>query len=498
MRPVSQKQYRYLKAIMSGKPGHSSRGDRIPKSVASKYDLDGDADKLPKTKNKEHGGGSWEHDKHHSKKHKDVKKSFEEFYKGQAVGAVIINKQGHILIGQDHEGRWQTSGGHIENGEDAIQALLREVQEETGLTPTIHSHIGDIKSEGNHAKVFAITNFSGKLGSKTDGELKNLKFVAPADLPKENMRHCAVESLKLYFNGKLSKNLSDMVALEILEKNIIRSQVGTDVVYEMKHSDALQLVGTSTFRWLRSITAGMKDEDFKEVEFDTYKIHLRRHASDVYSGRIVDGHKLVHQWTNRSLPSMAAEIMSVFEWYQPEDEKELHEIKDSDLEDGALEGGLSSLMDNFKRHNIGNIYNEMSTIRNEIRQGVAVDLQQVEQRIMKLFDRLDETIATISGQHNKLCSSAGEELDVVHQKLAALQSQLDSIGLKPTKVEAYSAAPSNPNEVYSDNYMYLSKPKVVITPDGKITIEFGPNWTPMERDNFLTDLKAKAIKKGQK
>ena len=35
--------------------------------------------------------------------------------------------------------RWLQPGGHIEPGEHPIQAALREVNEETGLTSTVHS-----------------------------------------------------------------------------------------------------------------------------------------------------------------------------------------------------------------------------------------------------------------------------------------------------------------------------------------------------------------------
>lgn len=494
--PVSQKQYRYLKAIMAGKSGTSARGDRIPKSVAEKYDLSGGDKDLPESKHKEHHGGKWT-SAHHGK-HGKLKKSFEDLYKGQGAGAIIVNPKGSILLGQGSDGKWQTPGGHVEDGEDFAQAMVREIQEESGLTPVHFHELMRTKFEGNDAQVFVVTEYAGKVGQKTDGELKNLKFFAPADIPFDNIRPCCAKGLHEYFNTKLQKSLSDLVAIELLEKNIVRSEVGSDVVYEMKHSDAMSLVGTSTFRWLRSITTGMKDEDFKEVDFDTYKVHIRKHANDVYSGRIVDGHKMVHQWTNRSLPMMAADMMSVFEWYQPEDEQILADISSDAMPDDAVHGGIQHLMDNFKRHNISNIYDEMNGIRTEIRNGVAVDIQQVEQRMMKLFDRLEQTMQTIVGHHNVLCDSAGKELDAVYQKLSELQTQLDSIGLKPTKVEAYSAEPSNPNEVYQSNYMYLSKPRVVINPDGKIIIEFGPNWTPMERDNFLTDLKAKALKKSKK
>lgn len=52
------------------------------------------------------------------------------------VGALILNGKGKILLVKSpkwkHE-KWTVPGGHIEVGESAMQAIVREVKEETGL-----------------------------------------------------------------------------------------------------------------------------------------------------------------------------------------------------------------------------------------------------------------------------------------------------------------------------------------------------------------------------
>jgi hypothetical protein len=508
--PVSAKQYRYMCAILHSKHGTSSRGDRVPRSVAAKY-VSGDKDAskdLPESKGKEHRGGTWS-DEHHTKnkkkieearterkKHKaKLKKAFEEYYNGKGVGLIVVNDRGEILFGQGKDGLWETPGGHVDGSETYEEAAKRELLEETGLAATLLTEIGSGVWEGNHSKVFVAGGISNKLGGKTDGELANVAFISPENIPWAKLRHCSRQGLELYFNGKINKSLKDLIALEDLQKNIIRREAGSDVVYEMSNDNALKLVGNGTFRLLKQIVKDMGDEDFREFKFDTHTISIRKHMNDVYSGRVSDGHKVIHQWTNRSLPAMTAELMSVFEWYSPEDEAMLESLIDSNINDDAISGGLNALTENYRKHNIANIYSEMETIRADIRNGVAVDVQQVEQRIMKLFDKLEQNLLRISDGHNKLANDAGDEIDKVHDKLIELQSKLDELAKQPAKVEAYSVDPANPNKVHQDGYPYLPKPTVVVHPNGKIVISFSEEWAPMEREDFLKDMRARVIKR---
>ncbi len=55
------------------------------------------------------------------------------------VGAIIEKDRKVLLVKRNHEpfkGYWCIPGGHIDFGETAEQAVIREVKEETGLTLT--------------------------------------------------------------------------------------------------------------------------------------------------------------------------------------------------------------------------------------------------------------------------------------------------------------------------------------------------------------------------
>ena len=56
-----------------------------------------------------------------------------------SVGAVIINRHGLVLALErsDTSGAWQFPQGGIDDQEEPLAAVVREVQEETGITPDV-------------------------------------------------------------------------------------------------------------------------------------------------------------------------------------------------------------------------------------------------------------------------------------------------------------------------------------------------------------------------
>lgn len=495
---VSRKQYKMMMAIAHSGP---KNGRQPPKSIASKYTSPGKG--APESKDNDRGG-NWNahegsgHDDHKKKKkkhHKELKKAFSDFYKGKGAGVIVLNEEGKILVGQGRDNKWQTPGGHVDAGENFEEAAIRELREEAGINGKNLSEINSFNMNGNDSKTFLVQSFTGT--PKDSNELKNLKFVDVNSLLDMDMRDCSRKGVEGYVETSLKKStkLIDMLAVEKLEKNIIRGGARSDIVFDVSHGDALKLVGNGCFRWLKNEVKDMGEEDFKEVHLDTHIISIRKHMNDVYSGRVSDGHKVIHQFQNKSLPQLCADIMSLFEWYSDQDEHMFDLLDEDNLSDDAIHGGLASLTENYTKHNLANIYTEMENIRAEIRQGNAVDLQQVEEKIMKLFDKLEETTHKVVSQHNKLAQDAGSEIETLEVKLRELASKVDELSKKPESVEAYQSRPVNPDKVYSAQYMYLQKPEIIIEPSGKIRITFNKDWTDMEKSNFLNDMKAKIVRR---
>lgn len=68
------------------------------------------------------------------------------------------------------EGRWNGVGGKVEEGESIEQAMIRETQEEIGVTPLIFEKVGDIRFDEYfkgkptlmHVHVYTCTQWDGE------------------------------------------------------------------------------------------------------------------------------------------------------------------------------------------------------------------------------------------------------------------------------------------------------------------------------------------------
>lgn len=60
-----------------------------------------------------------------------------------AVAAVVFNRQGQVLLQRRKDvNRWGIISGHVEFGESVVEAMLREIREETNSDASITRFIG--------------------------------------------------------------------------------------------------------------------------------------------------------------------------------------------------------------------------------------------------------------------------------------------------------------------------------------------------------------------
>ncbi len=69
------------------------------------------------------------------------------------VGAVVIDDDRLLLVRRGRgpaAGEWALPGGRVEFGETMVEALVREVKEETGLDVAVGDYIGHVEVLGDH------------------------------------------------------------------------------------------------------------------------------------------------------------------------------------------------------------------------------------------------------------------------------------------------------------------------------------------------------------
>ena len=124
------------------------------------------------------------------------------------VGVMLVNREGHAFVGQRIDTEmpaWQMPQGGIDKGETAQEAALRELEEETGISPDLVEVIAESdgwipyelphdlipklwkgKYRGQEQKWFLL-RFKGtddQVNIETDDpEFSAWRWMAPADLP---------------------------------------------------------------------------------------------------------------------------------------------------------------------------------------------------------------------------------------------------------------------------------------------------------------------------
>lgn len=110
-----------------------------------------------------------------------------------SVGVIVVN-DGKILCGiRDNDfgnGLICGPGGHVEYGETAEQAAIRETQEEFGITPKELILIGTGKTEENTGlkpSIFLCTDYDGEVKC-ADGEMCEPRFLSLEDITDGNKK----------------------------------------------------------------------------------------------------------------------------------------------------------------------------------------------------------------------------------------------------------------------------------------------------------------------
>lgn len=106
----------------------------------------------------------------------------------------MVCEEGRVLLGMKKrgfgEGRWNGFGGKLEEGESIEAALIREMEEEVGLTPTAYSKVGILTfSFESEPKVLEVHIFrvDAYEGEPTESEEMQPRWFSFAEVPFDRM-----------------------------------------------------------------------------------------------------------------------------------------------------------------------------------------------------------------------------------------------------------------------------------------------------------------------
>jgi 8-oxo-dGTP diphosphatase len=80
-----------------------------------------------------------------------------------AVGGIVENEQGEILLVKTFHGGWVFPGGQVEAGENLMDALTREIQEESGIDTVVDQLIGVYSNTGMYKWHDGVTDVPTKV-----------------------------------------------------------------------------------------------------------------------------------------------------------------------------------------------------------------------------------------------------------------------------------------------------------------------------------------------
>ncbi len=121
----------------------------------------------------------------------------------------LISRGDEILVQNRHKEDWKgyvLPGGHVEKGESVVQAVIREMKEETGYDIQ-HPQLCGIKQfpieNGRYlVMLFKTETFSGELRSSEEGEMR---WVKRADLHDLNLVEDFDELLSVFDRDDLTE-----------------------------------------------------------------------------------------------------------------------------------------------------------------------------------------------------------------------------------------------------------------------------------------------------
>ena len=107
------------------------------------------------------------------------------------MGAIITDDTGRLLLikrgHEPEEGRWSLPGGRVRPGESDLEAVAREVREETGLQVEPGRLIGEVERPGSGGTIFDIHDYAASVSGgqlEAGDDAADARWVHPHDIDR--------------------------------------------------------------------------------------------------------------------------------------------------------------------------------------------------------------------------------------------------------------------------------------------------------------------------
>jgi 8-oxo-dGTP diphosphatase len=119
------------------------------------------------------------------------------------IVAGVLRKHGQLLLCHRRPDRasypdvWDLPGGHVDDGESIVQALVRELDEELGVqvdSPQTGPWL-TLTADGVELSVFLIDHWQGEPDNVAVDEHDHIRWVTTADLIQLDLAHPSYEDL---------------------------------------------------------------------------------------------------------------------------------------------------------------------------------------------------------------------------------------------------------------------------------------------------------------
>ena len=115
-----------------------------------------------------------------------------------------------MMLAEYLDNQYDLPGGHLEPGEDLYEAMIREANEEIGITIERENmqivHIYHHFSKDVLKFVFKVTNYSGELKNLEPEKCKEIRWVDINNLPENTIKGIKNELIYIYNDVYYSKD----------------------------------------------------------------------------------------------------------------------------------------------------------------------------------------------------------------------------------------------------------------------------------------------------